>query len=359
MLSLSVAMDLEDCGANTCDAAWVEYSTNGSTWSKLGTYNGTGTNWYNKSTDLWSRENYSTWRVASYSLPNGASELRLRIVMRSDELTSREGIAIDDVHVYDNGGLFTGPTPGSPITQTVSDSSWVNFSSGGKLVASIHPNGQDLGSTNVQVYIDTAASRYTSNQYYLTRNFTIKPANRNLADSVTVRLYFSESESELLRAATGCTYCGKPASAFDLGVSKYTDANLANEDSSLANNIGGSWKFYGGAARKIVPYDNGYYAEFKVKDFSEFWFNSGGVQGAPLPVRFISFDARRDGAAARLHWELGMEDNVLRYDVEVAEGDEALRRGQYSTIGSVPSLGNTTGSRAYQFLDGRPGKSGP
>ncbi|RYY40217.1 MAG: T9SS type A sorting domain-containing protein [Chitinophagaceae bacterium] len=356
-LSFSMAMDLEDCGANTCDAAWVEYSTNGSTWSKLGLYNGTGTNWYNKNTDVWSRQSYTTWRVATYALPAGASELRLRIVMSSDESTSREGIAIDDVHVYDDAGLFTGPTSGLSVTQNVQGSSWVDFSSGGKLLASIKPNGDSLGNTDVQVYIDTVP-HYTSNQYYLGRSFTIKPANRNLADSVTVRLYFSELESEMLLSATGCTYCAKPASAFDLGVSKYTDAHLANEDNSLANNSGGSWKFYGGGARTIVPYDKGYYVEFKVKNFSEFWFNSGGVQGASLPVRFVSFDAHRAGEAARLNWELGMEDNVLRYDVEVAEGDEALRRGQFVTIGSVTSPGNTTSSRRYQYLDGRPGKTG-
>ena len=26
-----------------------------------------------------------------------------------------------------------------------------------------------------------------------------------------------------------------------------------------------------------IPFDKGYYAEFKVKDFSEFWLNNGGV----------------------------------------------------------------------------------
>ncbi|RYY87596.1 MAG: T9SS type A sorting domain-containing protein, partial [Chitinophagaceae bacterium] len=357
-VSFSIAMDLEDCGNVTCDAAWMEYSTDGTNWVKLGAYNGSGTNWYNKSTDLWSKQSYTTWRVATYALPTGVANLRLRFVMSSDESTSREGVAIDDVHVYDDAGLFTGPTPGAPVTQSVAGSAWIDFSSGGKLIASINPNGQNLGSTDVQVYIDTTIAHYTSNQYYLGRSLTIKPAIRNLADSVTLRLYFSERESELLINATGCAGCGKPGTAFDLGVSKYTDANLANEDNSLANNSGGTWKYYGASARSIVPYDKGYYVEFKVKDFSEFWFNWGGPQGASLPVRFVSFTARRQGEAARLDWELGMEESVLRYDVEVAEGEEALRRGHFVAIGSVASLGNTTSGRRYQYTDARPGKSG-
>ncbi|GAB4094141.1 S8 family serine peptidase [Flaviaesturariibacter terrae] len=357
-LSFGIVLDLEDCGSTVCDAGWVEYSTDGNTWTKLGAYNG-GTNWYNKTgSNVWSRTNYTTWRVATYALPAGSSELRLRFAMHSDESTSREGIAIDDIHIYDDGGLFTGPTPGAPLQDSVWGNSWIHFSSGGKRVASILPNNQDLGTTDVQVYIDTTASHYTSNQYYLGRSFTIKPAHRNLADSVTVRLYFSERESELLINASGCANCAKPSTAFDLGVSKYTDSNTAQEDNSLANNNGGSWSFYGSAARSIVPYGSGYYAEFRVKDFSEFWFNSGGVQQAPLPVRFVSFSARRVETAARLDWELGFEESVLRYDVEVADGDEAMQRGQYHLIGSVVSLGNSSTGRHYQYLDNRPGKTG-
>ncbi|MBK8611786.1 MAG: hypothetical protein IPL84_18105 [Chitinophagaceae bacterium] len=31
------------------------------------------------------------------------------------------------------------------------------------------------------------------------------------------------------------------------------------------------------ANTEIVPYDNGYYAEFTVNSFSEFWLNNGEV----------------------------------------------------------------------------------
>ncbi|RYZ18484.1 MAG: T9SS type A sorting domain-containing protein, partial [Chitinophagaceae bacterium] len=357
-LSFSLALDLEDCGSTVCDAAWVEYSLDGATWTKLGTAL-TGTNWYNKtSSNVWSRQNYTIWRVASASLPVGASALRLRFAMSSDESTSREGIAIDDIHIFDNLGVYTGPTPAAPATQPVSGSSWIDFTQGGKLIASINPQGQILGSTDVQVYIDTTTSHYTSNQYYLGRSLTIKPATRGPFDPVTVRLYFTERESELLINATGCAGCAKPATAFDLGVSKYTDADLSHEDGSLANNTGGSWSFYGASARTIVPYDGGYYAEFTVNNFSEFWFNSGGIQGAPLPVRFLSFTARRNGAAARLDWDVALEENVARYEVEVAEGEDALRRGQYRLLGNVDPLGTAAGSRRYSYLDARPGKSG-
>ena len=47
-LSLNIALDLEDCGGGgLCDGAYIEYSEDGVTWSRLGNV-GTGTNWYNR-----------------------------------------------------------------------------------------------------------------------------------------------------------------------------------------------------------------------------------------------------------------------------------------------------------------------
>ena len=37
-LSFSLALDLEDCGTSLCDGAWVEYSTDGVAWNRLGCF---------------------------------------------------------------------------------------------------------------------------------------------------------------------------------------------------------------------------------------------------------------------------------------------------------------------------------
>jgi hypothetical protein len=359
-LSFALALDLEDCTPYVCDATWVEYSTDGITWTKLGV-NGSGTNWYNRGSglDVWSRQSYMTWRVASIPLPaTGSAQLRLRFVMSSDDGVSRQGVAIDNIHIFDNTAMFTGPT-GTPVTKPVSGSSWVHFSDGsGKLLASINPNGQDLGATSVQAYVDTSTVHYTASQYYLGRNYVIKPASQP-ASPVTVRLYFSEREAEQVLNATSCAACSRPATAFDFGVSKFSARNLADEDNSLLNNTSGSWLFLGSSDRTIVPYDKGYYAEFSVASFSEFWFNSGGVNNnQPLPVRFVSFTARRNEAAALLNWEVATEVDVAQYEVEVAAGEEALQRGDFVHIGNVAALGNTSTGHSYRYSDDRPGKSG-
>ena len=70
-LSLSIALDIEDCGGSLCDAAYVEYSADGIYMVKLGT-NAAGTNWYNKNytgNHLWSIQDYTRWHVATIPLP--------------------------------------------------------------------------------------------------------------------------------------------------------------------------------------------------------------------------------------------------------------------------------------------------
>ena len=143
-LSLSIALDLEDCGVGGfCDGAFVEYSTNGVTWQRLGAV-GQGTNWYNRNyppDQVWSVQDYDRWHVATIPLPtSGLSQLRLRFVMVSDPLVSHDGIAIDDIHIYDNSlGIYTGVTMGAPVTSMIpGGTGWVDFTTGGKLIASVN-----------------------------------------------------------------------------------------------------------------------------------------------------------------------------------------------------------------------------
>ena len=277
-LSFSMAMELEDCGSTMCDAAWVEYSTDNANWQLLIDTASAGTNWYTRNPPTyWSNQGYTRWHVATMGLPRGVGTIRLRLVMWSDEAINMEGVAIDDIHVYDSAkGIYQGVSPSVTATQPVSGNEWVHFESEGKLVASIKPNGQNLGTTEVQAFIHSGAVRNANQQYYHNRNITIKPQTTTMSDSVAVRMYFLDSESEALLKAAGCSDCAKPASAYELGVSKYSDPDKSKEngeicDDSKANN----WSFIRKTA--VVPFQKGYYIEFKVKDFSEFWLNNGGA----------------------------------------------------------------------------------
>ena len=247
-LSFSVALDLEDCGSTLCDGAYMEYSADGKIWQRLGAYN-QGTNWYNKNytgNNLWSVQNYHRWHVATIPLPTtGLTQLRLRFVVSSDMSVNKDGIAVDDIHIYDNvNGIYNGVTMGSPVMMNIpGGANWVDFTSGGKLVASVQSPSQAMGNTDAQAYIYTGAVRNSNGQYYHNRNITIKPATNSLTDSASVRFYFLDTETEALINATGCGGCTKPSMAYELGVSKYNNTDDSFEDGDISNNPGGNWFF--------------------------------------------------------------------------------------------------------------------
>src|ERR1044071_7395873 len=97
--------------------------------------------------------------------------------------------------------------------------------------------------------------------------------------------------------------------AAELGVSKYSDANDANENGTITDDNSGNWLFIDAAHTKKVPFDKGYYAEFKVKNFSEFWLNNGGLSGnQSLPVKLISFTAKKtSGTNVLTEWVTASE----------------------------------------------------
>lgn len=375
-LSFSVSLDFEDCGTSTlCDGAYMEYSLDGETWDTLGAF-GQGTNWYNKNyasgVELWSVQNYTRWHVATIPLSvipvpvTQLTQLRFRFVVLSDPFSNRDGLAVDDIHVYDNPyGIYDGVTLVTPQTVNIpGDNSWVDIlSSSNKLIASVKSPVTAMGSTEVQAYIHTGGPRISGLQYYHNRNITIKPTTTTLSDSATVRFYFLDTETEALINATGCAYCFKPSTAYDLGVTKYTDPDKAKENGTLADNTNspGIYHFILSSKATKVPFDKGYYAEFKANDFSEFWLNNGGLnQDRPLPVQLLSFAARKssNGKDVLTEWMTVTEQNVNRYEVEVAKSNSDYQQNRFVKIGEVSSNGNSVQEQRYNFTDIENSKTG-
>ncbi|NIJ51286.1 S8 family serine peptidase [Dyadobacter arcticus] len=366
-LSFSVALDFEVCDPTPCDYTYLEYSGDGGPWTRLGAM-GQGTNWYNKgySGGAWSIQGNVRWHVASIPLPTGFASVKIRFVVISDGFTHREGIALDDIHVYDKtNAIYDGGTTDVPVSMNVpGGKDWVHFVQNGQLIASINPNGQSLGDTQVQTYINTSSVRNANSQYYLNRNFAIKPAVANPADSVTVRFYLLDSESDALINATGCNGCIKPANAYELSISKYRNLDRSKEDGSLANSTDGGWSFHEASEIPMVPYDKGYYLELRIKNFSEFWIAKGFVgNGSSLPAELISFDAKRisDGEGGNnvmLDWATASEENFDHFDIEVAWGNEAYRQNKFMMLDKVAGNGGLKQNSAYQYLDQEPAKSG-
>ena len=109
-LRFSINWDIED----DWDGAWLEISTGGGSWSKLGANNLAGQNWYNDSVPnnsvdwAWSgtgADGSGGWVDAIIDLSTYgvtvATDTRFRFVMFSDGNTNNEGLGIDNFGIFD------------------------------------------------------------------------------------------------------------------------------------------------------------------------------------------------------------------------------------------------------------------
>ncbi|WP_127128778.1 S8 family serine peptidase [Pseudoflavitalea rhizosphaerae] len=327
-----------------CDNHWVEYSTDGMNWKKMGAFN-QGTNWYNHSGFQTFIRPMPNWHVASLNLPVTSGRILLRFVLKTDAGTNYDGIGIDDIHIFDKAAVYTGADIPAGTTQPVSGNDWVHFSVGNNRIVSINPQGQDLGSTTVKVFRNTGAIRNSSQQYYLDRNIVINSATAPISN-VLVRFYFTDTEAKALVNATNCATCTKPEDPYLIGITQYS-GNVSEENGTLADNTSGLYQFIPPSQVIVVPYDNGYYAEYAVNHFSEFWISGGGPgQNVPLPVTLSAFTATRRNNTGLLQWQTSQELNSKQFTIEKSTDGEL-----FIPIGTVPAAGNSQSLLNYQFSD--------
>jgi hypothetical protein len=183
--------------------------------------------------------------------------------------------------VFDKAVIYTGvPVTGS--TQAVNGNGWIHFSSGGKRIVSLNSNGANLGATTVQVHPYLSEVRSSNGAYFANRNIVVRTTNPPMGN-VAVRFYFTEEEAQGLINAGTCISCIQPVDAYELGVTKYS-GNAADENGLLDDDITGLFQFILPGNTEIVPYDNGYYAEFSVNSFSEFWLSTATIKPAASGV---------------------------------------------------------------------------
>lgn len=330
------------------DYSWVEYSADGLVWQKLGIV-GNGTNWYNEAPETaWGGTN-ARWHVASFNLPVSATNIRFRFVMSSDAGVTEEGIGIDDIHVFDRAPVYTG-LPVTNVSQTVNNSDWVHFSSGGKRIVSLNANGANLGLTSVQVHPYLEQVRSSNNSYYANRNIVVRSANPPTGN-VGVRFYFTEDEVQDMILANSCVTCLKPADAYEPGITQYS-GNATDENGLLADDVTGLFRFITPANVVIVPYDNGYYAEFSVQSFSEFWLSMSNIKPAAsgvCPGENILFGAATNGTV--FQWQ---EDNGAGY-VNIVNG---IRYSGANTA-SLQLINLPTSFSGYKYRCVTDGVTGP
>jgi hypothetical protein len=351
-LSFSARMDMQQCGDDFCDMFYVEFNS-GYGWYRLGTKD-VGTNWYNNEKDLlgfWSGQVASGWRVFTVPLPT-TGNIQIRFVFRSNAAGNGEGVTIDDIHIYSMSyyDSYEGGTATSGIgADHLLANDWTYYSIQGKIVAAIHPKGQDIGNIQMKTYLNEGPLQMSNNQLALDRSFVIE-SDKTFETPVGVRLYVPEMSIQQLVTTMEQPDLSKPASAYDLSMTKYSGQN---QDGLLGNNSTIGWDFLSRDKVVKIPFARGYFLQFEAKSFSEFWLAKDYLgTGTPLPVSLVSFSVGKtaEGAAADLKWSTAAETDFSHFVVQVAVGAENVRKGLFYDLGTIEGQGGN-GNSQYSFTD--------
>src|SRR5690606_39001973 len=206
MLSFSIATDIENCGDILCDRAYMEYSEDGIKWTKLGATN-EGTNWYNDANhQVWNEQDNVRWRVASISLPSSAS-LKLRFVFRSDPGASREGIAIDDIHIFDlEYPIYDEETRYD--ASSVNDENGIFLAGDEKIIGQLLSYNQPAETVTNTAYFHRSPYSVLYKHYFLTRNYAVQ-SSALPHENEKLRLFVTDAEVMQMIADNHCPECEK------------------------------------------------------------------------------------------------------------------------------------------------------
>lgn len=271
MLSFSRALEIEDCGANICDKAYVEYSIDGINWQKLGVKD-SGTNWYNKGVEnIWTGLNNTRWQVSSYPLPK-LSSLKLRFVLKTDMGSVFEGLSIDDIHIYD----FEKPILPNALQNSLFENGIdkTTFESKGQLIAEIVDTSISLGIVDWSAFFHHSVFLPLMEQFYIPRTIVLQTEHFN-SSSLGLKIFITDKEFLQVYENNECTACEKPEDIYSMGILNYHDAKTSQENGSWLDNLSNYYSFFPSSSITWVPYDNGYYAYFETDKTGEFWITNG------------------------------------------------------------------------------------
>lgn len=201
----------------------------------------------------------------------------------------------------------------------------------------------NLGNVAVSVYENTGAIRTNNGKPYLDRSYTITPEhNPNGAATITVRLFFTTGEFDKLKAADPTiTDPGKLAVIKQPGTGSGSTYSIVAGEETI---IPVSWAAVTG----------GYYIEFMVSSFSNFFIIKN--ENSALPLTWIGVQAsRQNSGSAKISWQVAEQQNVKEYIVQHSTAGidfadacsiAATNQEQYSCIAIAGS-----GKNYYRVLE--------
>lgn len=332
------------------DSARVVISyDNGRTFKNLNTTD--NFNWYNNGTQTaWIDSNKLYWHVVTTKLPDSGKIALLRFQsLKIDQLNYplwAGGMAIDDIHIYDLKApiLQTVATTLSGTLNTITNG-WNDIIVNGNLIASIDFNGEDPGKFSWSLVPGNDKPTIVNSRKILNRRWVFV-SEKQVRKPASIKLYFPDSEAEVLRKLDTCAACADTLSAYDFGVYRYK-GKKASINSLKNDNTIGEYSYTDASQFNLVPYDKGYFALLNEIPEGEFFID--------IPERFaipsIGFEAIPDNKAKAItiKWQCSDENLISSFVLERADGPTAFENNTYTEISTFAASNRLASS--YEFID--------
>ncbi|HEX6915266.1 MAG TPA: right-handed parallel beta-helix repeat-containing protein [Chitinophagaceae bacterium] len=388
------------------DFAYVEASTDGTTWTNLATYStdmGTSTGFVQTNIDLsaflgqptvyvrfryvavwgfyWAIDNVSisgtqsttlAWSPATglftdpaaitpyagsnedtlYALPSGNQVYQVTATSTAG-CADTSTIAVNYNTTVTNSTNLAGTAGGGQVCANYSVSTSNNFFNNCNIIATVTPSGASPVSGNVNACVTIDGTPQTANgQYYVQRHYDITPATNPATSTATVTLYFLQSEFNAYNSVVdSLIYPKLPANGSDA-------AGIANLRISQFHGTGTNPSNYTGPGELIDPVDanvvwnasaNRWEITFNVTGFSGFYVHT---RNFVLPVTITDFKGELAGTVNKLMWTTATETNNAGFELQ--RSADGISFSGIAYVASKATGGNSTTALNYGFDDEKP-----
>jgi Secretion system C-terminal sorting domain len=226
----------------------------------------------------------------------------------------------------------------------VQGNTWFDIVSTTGIIASINPNGMNLGDLTISIG-DLAAPPTNGANIFLPRTMDIQCTaypSGVLPSAYSIKLYYYDSEFDAYKTAISNT----TATLSDLGIAWRSGGSGC----TIAGYVGTSNGLIDKAMVGETDYGtggNGFYLAFDLDHFTLFAPTINAP--APLPVHLLSFTGKAVNKTNELYWATATEQNADRFMVE-----SSTDGFDFKNIGNVTAKGNSNITSNYRFTDVKP-----
>jgi Concanavalin A-like lectin/glucanases superfamily len=222
------------------------------------------------------------------------------------------------------------------MATNVTGNQWFKIVGTVGIVASINPNGSDLGTITIEISDPTGVISYGGNPFLgRTVNITSSnyPSGATIPNHYTLKLYYFDSELTEYGAGATLSQLGFLWKEGGTGCTLATYAET-RKGSLLAANV--TKAEYGAS-------DNGFSLAFQLNHFTLF---AATASSAVLPVELVNFNGQQTENGNQLTWQTASETRFSHFDVE-----RSVDGTRFEKIGVLKAKGSHSN---YTFMDPNP-----